>query len=90
LWLSRLGGQENAERVIEIGFLGGVGENGPGVGDEPEGLIGESEAVPFRTEEDGEPAELSSDELEALSRLDELEDGVPVGLAIGDPGLSGD
>ena len=89
MWLSRLGGQENAERVIKIGFLGRMGEDGPGVGDEPEGLIGEYKAVPLRAEEDGEPAELSGDELEALSRLYELEDGVPVWLAVGDPGLSG-
>jgi hypothetical protein len=27
-----------------------------------------------------------SDELDALSQLDELEDGVPVGLAVGDEG----
>lgn len=68
----------------------GIGEDVPGVGDEPEGLIGVGEPVPAGVEEDGEPAVLSGDELGVVSEADEAEDGVPVGEIGADARFAGE
>lgn len=52
----RGGGGGDADLGVEEGFLGGVGEDGPGVGDEAEGGIRAGGEVAVGVEEEGEAA----------------------------------
>lgn len=84
----RRGLSEESELVVVEGFLGGVGEYGPGVVDEREGVRSESEWVVVRVELGGEAAVLGGDIVDVLSVTEDLEDGVPVQVVV-DPGLAG-
>lgn len=95
--LSRPGGGrvepvEHAQLVVIEGLLGRVREDVPGLGDEPEGVIGVREAVPVRVEQESESAVLSRNEFEVLCVVGELQDRVPVGLlaVAADPGVAGE
>lgn len=88
-WLSRSGGGVHTQRVIVIGFLRRVGQDGPRIADEPESIISVGDTVPFRVEEECKPPVLGGDEVEAVSQRGELQDGVPVVLVSDSPGLAG-
>lgn len=55
-----------------------IGEDGPGVVNESEGMRRESEGVAIRVKEESETAILRSDVLDAVSVREDLEDTVPV------------
>jgi hypothetical protein len=69
---------EEAELVVIEGLLGAVVEDGPGVGDELEGLIREGELVLVRVEEQREAAILLLDEVLVFGTAIKLEDRVPI------------
>lgn len=79
---------EESELVVVEGFLGGVGEYGPGVVDESEGVSGEGKWVVVRVELGDEAAVLDGDIVDVLSVTEDLEDGVPVVVVV-DPCLAG-
>ena len=58
--------------MIVDGLLVGVREDVPGLGDQPEGVIGIREAIPMRVQQESESAVLSRDDFEVLSVLCEL------------------
>ncbi|KAM1013339.1 hypothetical protein EV1_042925 [Malus domestica] len=83
--LSRLGwgrveSVEYAQLVVVHGLLGGVKDDVPGLGDQPEGII--REAIPMGVQQKSESTVLSRDDFEVLSVLGELENSVPVGLLV--------
>ena len=84
----RRGLSEESELVVVESLFGWVGEYGPRVVDESEGVRGESEGVVVRVELGGEAAVLGSDVVDVLSITEDLEDGVPVEVVV-DPGLAG-
>jgi len=79
---------EESELGVVVGFLGGVGEYGPGVVDESKRVSGEGKRVVVRVELGGEAAVLRGDIVDVLSVTEDLEDGVPVEVVV-DPGLAG-
>ncbi|PKI63376.1 hypothetical protein CRG98_016264 [Punica granatum] len=81
---------DHAELVVIKCLLVGVGEDVPGLGDEPEGLIREGEVVALGVEEEGKAPVVVGDELDALGEVAELEDGIPIGLLAVDEALAGE
>ena len=79
---------EEPELVVVESLFSWVGEYGPRVVDEREGMSGEGEGVVVRVELGGEAAVLGSDVVDVLSITEDLEDGVPVEVVV-DPGLAG-
>lgn len=77
-------GEAGGELGVVERFLGRIGEDGPGVGDEAEGGVGEGELVLVGVEEEGEAAVLLLDEVGVVGALRDLEDRVPVGLIVGE------
>lgn len=61
----------------------GVGQDRPGVNDELEGAVCTEKAVPVRVEDTGEPVVLFFHGIEVVGVGVELEDGVPVHVAVG-------
>ena len=79
---------EESELVVVESLFGWVGEYGPRVVDESEGVRGESEGVVVRVELGGEAAVLGGDVVDVLSVTEDLQNSVPVQLVV-DPGLAG-
>ncbi|GER55560.1 translation initiation factor IF-2, partial [Striga asiatica] len=82
---------EKPELLVVEGFAGRVGEDGPGVDDEAEGLVGEGESVPLGVEVEDEAPVLVGDEVGvAALRRREAEDRVEIGLVVPDPAVPGE
>ena len=75
---------EQAELAVVHGFLGGIGENGPGVVDEGEGVAGEGEHVAVRVEEEREAAILGGDVVHVGGVAENLEDLIPLAVVVVD------
>lgn len=79
---SQVDTREEAELVVVEGLLGWVRQDGPGLGDELEGLIRERGLVLVRVEKEGQPSILLLDEILIVGSAIHLEDSVPVVVVV--------
>lgn len=81
---------EQPELAVVHGFLGGIGEYGPGVVDERKGMAGKGKEVVARVEEESEAAVLGGDVVDVGGVAEDLEDPVPISVVVVNPRLAGE